>query len=602
MKRRIRSLFGLGLLLTLTMTVPAYAADDRDKNKNVSEEMSESGIEIEENGQDAVEQKAPVSFNVGKKQELENVLQINRSLMDSGWKLYNGNPVYFDSEGQMVNSGMNGWLNHLGSSFWMKNGIRQIGWQKIEGNWYYLDPKSNGPATGWFTVDGETYYADQNGVMKTGWMKLTGMTMYYDPETYEAATGMKEINGKYYLFNKDGVLLSTAGTPIYNGKKYWIQKNGTLGSGWLYLGNWKMYFDPETMQAKTGMADINGKRYLFNSDGVMQNFAGTTIINGKKYWFSTDDASLKTGWLTLAGMKLYFDPKTYVAATGWKTIDGKKYYFDENGVLKEGFITKGGYTYYLKSDGTYATGTPVINGEKYGFDSKGRQILGWYTLGSWKFYFDPDNGGAAVTTYIKLDDVTYYFNSDGTLASVSNNFYINLKDPANGKTYTLESQFESDPVVDDETLLAAVTYTESGNHELACQVATALVILNRVESKSYPDTLKYVVYQKSQFEVARSGALTKILKAYESNDQTQLKWLKTTEEAVAIALEIMGAYKTDGIERTIDDVTLPNGKTDFDYLGFMTPAAFERCNLDPVATEAFQIDDVMFFTKWITKS
>lgn len=411
-----------------------------------------------------------------------------------------------------------------------------------------------------------------------------------------------QANKKAYVSDTDGNRITVSGTPLINGKKYWVKPDGYLGTGWLYLGNWKMYFDPNTYDAKVGMADINGKRYLFNSDGVMQNYAGTTIVNGKKYWFSTDDASLKTGWLTLAGMKLYFDPKTYVAATGWKTIDGKKYYFDENGVLKEGFITKGGYTYYLKSDGTYATGTPVINGEKYGFDSKGRQILGWYTLGSWKFYFDPDNGGAAVTTYIKLDDVTYYFNSDGTLASVSNNFYINLKDPANGKTYTLESQFESDPVVDDETLLAAVTYTESGNHELACQVATALVILNRVESKSYPDTLKYVVYQKSQFEVARSGALTKILKAYESNDQTQLKWLKTTEEAVAIALEIMGAYKTDGIERTIDDVTLPNGKTDFDYLGFMTPAAFERCNLDPVATEAFQIDDVMFFTKWITKS
>lgn len=42
-----------------------------------------------------------------------------------------------------------------------------------------------------------------------------------------------------------------------------------------------MYFDPNTYDAKVGMADINGKRYLFNSDGVMQNYAGTTIVNGK---------------------------------------------------------------------------------------------------------------------------------------------------------------------------------------------------------------------------------------------------------------------------------------------------------------------------------
>ena len=248
MKRRIRSLFGLGLLLTLTMTVPAYAADDRDKNKNVSEEMSESGIEIEENGQDAVEQKAPVSFNVGKKQELENVLQINRSLMDSGWKLYNGNPVYFDSEGQMVNSGMNGWLNHLGSSFWMKNGIRQIGWQKIEGNWYYLDPKSNGPATGWFTVDGETYYADQNGVMKTGWMKLDGNWYYFD------ASGAMQ-TGFY-----------TVGSQCY-----YSEENGVMKTGWLEKNGITYFFKDSGAMARNEWID----GWYFKSDGAYVNREGS---------------------------------------------------------------------------------------------------------------------------------------------------------------------------------------------------------------------------------------------------------------------------------------------------------------------------------------
>ena len=98
-----------------------------------------------------------------------------------------------------------------------------------------------------------------------------------------------------------------------------------------------MYFDPSTYAAAVGFKEINGKTYLFNKDGVMQNDAGTTIINvnGKnnKYWFSTDDASLKTGWLTLGNMKLYFDPKTYAAYTnGTYTIDGKKYTFNADGV------------------------------------------------------------------------------------------------------------------------------------------------------------------------------------------------------------------------------------------------------------------------------
>ena len=149
--------------------------------------------------------------------------------------------------------------------------------------------------------------------------------------------------------------------------------------------------------------------------------------------------------------------------------------------------------------------------------------------------------------------------------------------------------------------LAATIYTESGNQTLECQIATGLVVLNRMESESYPDTLRYVVYQQGQFEVARNGALTNILQAYANNDTSQLQWVKTSEEAAEKALEIMDAYKTEGKERQIEGVTLPNGKTDFDYLGFMTPEAFERVGLDPVATEAFQIDDVVFYTKWIKK-
>lgn len=475
------------------------------------------------------------------------------------------------------------------------------GWQTINGKTYYYE---NGkPVTGTPIIDGNKYWFDPDGVQRTGWLYLLNWKMYFDPETGIAKTGFAEIEGKTYLFNSSGVMQNYAGTPIIDGKKYWFSlDNASLKTGWLYLGNWKMYFDPVTYAAKTGIAEINGKHYLFNEDGVMQNYAGTPVINGKKYWFSLDDASLKTGWLVLGNWVMYFDPKTYEAVTGWVTIDGRKYYFDQNGVAKQGFIVYEGNQYYVYSNGTYAKGIVTIDGDKYAFGDDGKQLYGWYVTGNWKYYFDASNNGAAVTTYIKIDGVTYYFNSDGTLSSTSNNYYLSLKDPANGKTYTLESQFATDPEVDDKTLLTALTYTESGNQDLECQVATALVIMNRVASKSYPDTLRYVVYQKSQFTVARTGALKKILVAYQNNDQTQLKWLAKTEQAVDIAIEIMADYIYEGKDRTIDGVTLPNGKTDFDYLGFMTPAAFESCNLDPVKTEAIQIDDVMFFTKWITKS
>lgn len=176
--------------------------------------------------------------------------------------------------------------------------------------------------------------------------------LYFDPKTYEAKTGMADIDGHRYLFNRDGVMQAFAGTPIIDGKKYWFGTEGYLETGWLYLGNWKMYFDLETYEAKTGMVDINGKKYLFNRDGVMQSFAGTTIIDDGKYWFSTDDASLKNGWLTLEGMKMYFDPETYKAAIGLTQIGENYYYFNSDGVMcSNTCIRIDNYEYTFGKDG-----------------------------------------------------------------------------------------------------------------------------------------------------------------------------------------------------------------------------------------------------------
>ena len=49
----------------------------------------------------------------------------------------------------------------------------KYGWQKIDGDWYYL---SSGGAmkTGWQRIDGKWYYLNSKGVMKTGWQLLGG--------------------------------------------------------------------------------------------------------------------------------------------------------------------------------------------------------------------------------------------------------------------------------------------------------------------------------------------------------------------------------------------------------------------------------------------
>jgi spore germination cell wall hydrolase CwlJ-like protein len=54
----------------------------------------------------------------------------------------------------------------------------------------------------------------------------------------------------------------------------------------------------------------------------------------------------------------------------------------------------------------------------------------------------------------------------------------------------------------DINTLAAVCYLEAGTNYNNC-LAVANVVLNRVQSKSYPNTITGVVYQKSQFSVAK---------------------------------------------------------------------------------------------------
>ncbi len=46
-------------------------------------------------------------------------------------------------------------------------------------------------------------------------------------------------------------------------------------------GELKMYFDPDTCEARTGLSAVGEKRYIFDDNGVMQSYAGTPVINGK---------------------------------------------------------------------------------------------------------------------------------------------------------------------------------------------------------------------------------------------------------------------------------------------------------------------------------
>ena len=82
---------------------------------------------------------------------------------------------------------------------------------------------------------------------------------------------------------------------------------------------------------------------------------------------------------------------------------------------------------------------------------------------------------------------------------------------------------------DTTLLLAALIHCEAGGEPYEGQVAVGAVVMNRVRSQAYPDTIHGVIYASGQFTPAMSGKVNKVLesgKIYES-------CIKAAEEALS---------------------------------------------------------------------
>ena len=62
----------------------------------------------------------------------------------------------------------------------------------------------------------------------------------------------------------------------------------------------------------------------------------------------------------------------------------------------------------------------------------------------------------------------------------------------------------------NQELMASIIYCEAGNQPYEGQVAVGAVVMNRINSSSYPDTMEEVIYQSGQFSPAMSGWLDRV--------------------------------------------------------------------------------------------
>ncbi len=85
------------------------------------------------------------------------------------------------------------------------------------------------------------------------------------------------------------------------------------------------------------------------------------------------------------------------------------------------------------------------------------------------------------------------------------------EETAESEETSSSSSYVIDASEDDVALLAALIYCEAGGESREGKVAVGAVVVNRVKSSSYPNTISGVIYQSGQFTPASSGKLATIL-------------------------------------------------------------------------------------------
>lgn len=98
---------------------------------------------------------------------------------------------------------------------------------------------------------------------------------------------------------------------------------------------------------------------------------------------------------------------------------------------------------------------------------------------------------------------------------------------------------EVDYTDEELKLLSCLVHAEAGDQSYEGKLAVANVVLNRVKSSKYPNTIRNVIYQPGQFTVASSGSLAKQLDRYDNyTSKSQLLTIKAAKAALSGANNI----------------------------------------------------------------
>ena len=206
----------------------------------------------------------------------------------TGWITYKGKSYFMIKDGSKNKMAFSEWR---GGYRLASNGVcitdkkDQHEWSKSKDGWLYVG-KTSGKSIGWQKIDGWWYYFDKKtGIMKTGLNKIGDNLCYMDANGKMVSSSWVEVKGTNYYFDKDGKAVD----------------------GWQTIDKNTYYFVNHIPQ--TGMAVKGSDIYWADSDGKMKKIDmqytaaynitsnhltkrnGSLRFNGhRETWYSTHEA------------------------------------------------------------------------------------------------------------------------------------------------------------------------------------------------------------------------------------------------------------------------------------------------------------------------
>ena len=345
-----------------------------------------------------------------------------------------------------------GFVTQNGDTYYYLNGTKLTSqWKYIHNQYYYIN--ENGQKQTNTLIDG--YVMDEDGIMARNRFVTINDHRYFADEHGKAVTSIwKKIDGKWYSFKDNGVLrqnefydyyyLKADGTMAdnewifdkYYNSYFFIKQGGAYankewkGSYYLKAGGYMAksefvyddhykatyYFEESGQYVGGKWIEVNGKKYHFQMDGVLET--NKWIGN---YYVKSDGAMAKNEWFFDKNYGSYFylaDDGKYIGGNRWYQVAGDWYYFIADGqmashkwignyyVKSDGRMAVNEWIYdhnysgyfYLRGDGVYVRNIFTIDGKKHAFQDNGlwiAEVPDPVNYGNYKnvVFLDPGHGG-----------------------------------------------------------------------------------------------------------------------------------------------------------------------------------------------------------------